>query len=101
MFTLYRPLQTMNENPEVIAIFLDDQVDTDDPEGIDFTATSVLLRDSTGHVKIRPTPSLEALREATENSGIFKRGEPIVDPVTGDVIGYELEEDERFRRAVG
>jgi len=47
---------------------------------------------ASGSVKIKPTPSREALREGTESSGIFKRGEPIVDPVTGDVIGYELEE---------
>ena len=91
----------MEDDIEVIAIFVEDSIDTEDPQDIDFTATSFLLRDASGSVKICPIPSREALREATESSGIFKRGEPIVDPVTGEVIGYELQEDERFRRAVG
>lgn len=90
----------MDDDIEIIAVFLDD-IDADETDDIDFTATSCLLRDATGSMKIQPTPSVEVLREATESSGIFKRGEPIVDPVTGEVIGYELEEDERFRTAVG
>jgi len=90
----------MDDDTEIIAVFLDDS-DSDDLDDIDFTATSCLLRDATGSIKIQRTPSVEALREATESSGIFRRGAPIVDPVTGDVIGYELEEDERFRCAVG
>jgi len=93
-------LSSMDDDTEIIAVFLDD-TDSNDLDDIDFTATSCLLRDATGSIKIQRTPSVEALREATESSGIFRRGEPIVDPVTGDVIGYELEEDERFRCAVG
>ena len=31
----------------------------------------------------------------------FGRGTPIVDPGSGEVIGYELEEVERIRVAVG
>jgi hypothetical protein len=91
----------MNDDTEVIAIFLDGGAEPSDPESIDFTDTSCLLRDAGGGVTVQPTPSAEILKLGTENSGIFKKGTPIVDPVTGDVIGYELEEDERFRAAVG
>ena len=91
----------MNDDTEVIAIFLDGGAENLDPDSLDFTATSCLLRDAAGGVSVAPTPSAEALRMGVENSGIFRRGTPIVDPTTGDVIGYELEEDERLRAAVG
>jgi hypothetical protein len=90
----------MDDDTEIIAIFLDD-LDTEEIDDIDFTNTSCLTRDASGSVRVEPTPSLEVLREVTESSGIFKRGRAIVDPVTGDVMGYELEEDERLRQAVG
>lgn len=91
----------MDDDTEVIAIFLDSGADLENPDALDFTETSCLLRDATGNVSVAPTPSAEVLRIGAENSGIFKRGTPIVDPASGDVMGYELEEDERFRVAAG
>jgi hypothetical protein len=50
---------------------------------------------------IKQTSVTDAVRLGLENSGIFRRGKPIVDPDSGEVIGYELEEVERIRVAVG
>ena len=91
----------MDDDTEVIAIFIDESTESKDSGEIDFTATSCLLRDATGVMTIKPTRSSDALRLDLENSGVFRRGTPIVDPVSGDVIGYELEEVERTRVAVG
>lgn len=91
----------MEDNKEVIAIFIDDGDPAEDSNEIDFSATSCLVRDATGVMSIKPTRSTDAIRLGLENSGIFRRGTPIIDPLSGDVIGYELEEVERARVAVG
>jgi hypothetical protein len=91
----------MDDDAEVLAILIDESDESADSGNIDFAATSCLLRDATGVMSIKPTRSSEALRLGLENSGVFRRGTPIVDPVSGDVIGYELEEIERIRVAVG
>lgn len=91
----------MDDDTEVIAIFLDDGADDEDSGKIDFSATSCLLRDAEGGMSIKPTLATDAARARRENSGVFRRGTPIVDPASGDVIGYELEEDASIRFAVG
>ena len=91
----------MEDDTEVIAIFIDEGADAADSSDIDFSATSCLLRDATGVMSIKPTKTSDAIRLGLENSGIFRRGTPIIDPLSGDVIGYELEEVERIRVAVG
>ena len=91
----------MEDDKEVIAIFIDDGADAGNAEEIDFAATSCLLRDATGIMSVKRTEVSDALRLGTENSGVFRRGTPIVDPVSGDVIGYELEEVDGIRVAVG
>lgn len=91
----------MDDDKEVIAIFIDEGADGEDSTEIDFAATSCLLRDATGEMSIKPTRTSDAIRLGLENSGIFRRGTPIIDPESGDVIGYELEEVERIRVAVG
>ena len=91
----------MNDETEVIAIFIDEGGPAEESGDIDFTATSCLLRDATGSMHIKQTSATDAVRLGLENSGIFRRGTPIVDPASGEVIGYELEEIERIRVAVG
>ena len=91
----------MDKNTEVIAIFLDDGAEAEQSGEIDFTATSCLLRDASGEMSIKSTLTSDDVRQCLENSGVFRRGNPIVDPGSGEVIGYELEEDESIRLAVG
>lgn len=91
----------MNDDTEVIAIFLDDGVEADAGAELDLTATSCLLRDARGGVSIKSQPSSADVRRCLSSSGVFRRSTPILDPVTGEVIGYELEEDESLRVAVG
>lgn len=91
----------MDEDTEVIAIFLDSGADADAADSVDFTATRCLLRDASGSVSVEPTSSAHVRHLSAEDSGVFRRGKPIVDPVTDEVIGYELEEDTRLRIAVG
>ena len=91
----------MHEDSEVIAIFLDGGTDPADAGAIDFSATTCLLRDAAGGVSIEPTTADHVQQIAAENSGVFRRGKPIVEPVTGEIIGYELEEDEHLHLAAG
>ena len=58
------------------------------------TAT-VIVRDSAGNVTVRELEEREAMRECTESTERFRRGKPIVDPLTREVVGYELESIDR------
>lgn len=90
-----------DDDTEVIAIFIDEGGEAEESGEIDFSHTSCLLRDATGSMSIKPARVSDAFRLGLENSGVFRRGTPIVDPESGEVIGYELEEVERIRVAVG
>lgn len=91
----------MQADSEVIAIFIDGSAESGDADSIDFAATTCLLRDSSGSMSIEQTSAAHVRHLGAENSGVFRRGKPIVDPVTGTVLGYELEEDERLRIEAG
>lgn len=91
----------MDDETEVIAVFIDEGETLEESGDIDFTATTCLLRDATGSISLKPTTPSDAVRLGFENSGIFRRGTPIVDPRSGEIMGYELEEVERIRVAVG
>lgn len=82
----------MDPEQEVIAILLDDG-DEDWPEdGFDLESTTCLMRSPDGLISLSSADSQESLERSAEQSGVFRRGEPIIDPATGDVMGYELEE---------
>jgi hypothetical protein len=91
----------MEDDTQVIAIFLDDGAEAAASSEIDFTATSCLLRAATGEISIKSRLTSDDVRRCLESSGVFRRGTPIVDPHSGEVIGYELEEDASIRVAVG
>ena len=81
----------MDTADEVIALLLDD-LDGLPTEPIDLESTLYLVRSSDGHIRLEKPASLETLERTAESTGVFKRGAPIVDPSSGDVIGYEMEE---------
>ena len=43
-------------------------------------------------MKVEPLRSIEEAKAASPHSGTFRRGRPIIDPDTEEVIGYEMEE---------
>jgi hypothetical protein len=51
-----------------------------------------LVRDSSGRVSLEAIGSQEEFDHAARNTGCFRRGNPIIDPETREVIGYEMEE---------
>ncbi|MFZ8885501.1 MAG: hypothetical protein ACO3C6_00860 [Steroidobacteraceae bacterium] len=58
------------------------------------TAT-VIVRDSAGNVTVRDLEEREAMLECTDNTERFRRGKPIIDPLTREIVGYELEPIDR------
>ena len=81
----------MDTADEVIALLLDDP-DGSPIEPIDLDSTLYLVRGSDGHMRLERPASLEMLERTAASTGVFRRGVPIVDPSSGDVIGYEMEE---------
>jgi hypothetical protein len=54
-------------------------------------AARVLVREESGHISLQnPKPETAPGHWAIQ-TGSFRRGKPIVDPVTGQSLGYEME----------
>lgn len=86
----------MNPSDEVIALLLDDAHGPCSSAAITLESTTCLVRGSDGQVRLQRPDSQEELDRTAGTTGVFKRGTPIVDPSSGDVIGYEMEEIARL-----
>lgn len=82
----------MEPTDEVIAVLLDDEDESIPTVTIDLASTTCLVRGADGSVRLLRPDSREELERTAERTGIFKRGTPILDPATGEIIGYEMEE---------
>ena len=51
-----------------------------------------LVRRADGRVSLEAIESEEEFDRVVRTTGCFRRGEPILDPTSGQVIGYEMEE---------
>ena len=51
----------------------------------------VLVREESGHISLQSTKPESEPGHWSIQTGSFKRGKPIVDPVTGQSLGYEME----------
>ncbi len=77
--------------PEIIAVVLPDGT----PESVvgvrDFVATGTMLlvRHADGRMALEPAHRDAAWAERT--GGCFRKSKPIVDPVSREVMGYEME----------
>lgn len=73
------------DDTEVIAVLVAGY----DDNGVE--CATVILRDTQGKVTMKQVSAHEGLaqREASQNR--FRRGKPILDPVSRQVVGYELE----------
>ena len=59
------------------------------------------MRRADGSVGLEPVESEEAFEHLARSSGCFRRGKPIRDPDTHEVIGYEMEKVPLLRAASG
>lgn len=75
----------MDDN-EVIAVLVAGY-DDDDGAG----RATVILRDGAGNVSMKHMSTQDGLAQRAANIDRFRRGKPIVDPVSREVVGYELE----------
>ena len=87
----------MKNQAEVIAMLM--------PEGEGGSRASrmatLLVRNPDGRMSLETVRSDRALDQYAMNTGCFRRGTPIIDPVTRQVFGYEMEvvEDPRAELA--
>jgi hypothetical protein len=58
-----------------------------------------LIRRPDGSVRLEPVESEEEFERAARTTGCFRRGKPIRDPRTSEVIGYEMEQVPLLRSA--
>jgi hypothetical protein len=54
-------------------------------------AAQVLVREESGHISLQAAKPENAPGHWAIQTGSFRRGNPIVDPVTGQSLGYEME----------
>lgn len=52
---------------------------------------TVILRDSNGNVTMKQMSAEDGLAKRAASCDRFRRGKPIVDPASRQVVGYELE----------
>ena len=74
----------MDDN-EVIAVLVAGY----DDEGTE--RATVILRDSRGNVSMKQMAVADRLVQRAADTDRFRRGQPIIDPVSREVVGYELE----------
>ncbi len=89
----------MDGSFEVIALVLSDGSERRWHAGQLSRGAQRLVRRPDGHVALEPVESEEEFERAARESGCFRRGKPIHDPHTHEVIGYEMEQVPLLRTA--
>lgn len=57
----------------------------------DVETATALMRDHEGRMSLAPLDRGMPFEEQMMTTGAFRRGKPIIDPVTREVMGYEME----------
>ena len=78
----------MTTQAEVIAMVMSDG---DGPTGRMQRMATVLLRGDDGQMSVRTVSPDSTLGQFALSTGCFRNGKPIVDPVTREHMGYEME----------
>jgi hypothetical protein len=52
---------------------------------------TALVRDASGRMSLELLTDSAAFKEQVMSTGCFRRGKPIIDPVSRQVMGYEME----------
>jgi hypothetical protein len=55
-------------------------------------AATMIVRSADGQFILQTVDARIALAQQAANTGCFRKGKPIVDPNTREVLGYEMEE---------
>lgn len=80
------------EGNEVIALLLAESSDLRWRSGEFAKGAQRLVRRADGSVRLETVESQEEFERAARTTGCFRRGKPIRDPRTRELIGYEMEE---------
>jgi hypothetical protein len=89
----------MDSNVEIIALVLADGIDRRWRSGRLGQGAQCLVRHPDGRVMLEPVASEEEFERTARTTGCFRRGKPIHDPNTQEVIGYEMEQVPLLRAA--
>ncbi|HLF10062.1 MAG TPA: hypothetical protein VJA26_02515 [Gammaproteobacteria bacterium] len=89
----------MDRNLEVIALVLGESNDGHWHAGQFGKGAQRLVKRLDGRVTLEAVESQEEFDRTARTTGCFRRGKPIRDPETREVIGYEMEEVPILRAA--
>lgn len=89
----------MDDSIEIIALVLGDTTDRRWHAGQLGKGAQCLVRLPDGRVSLEPVKSEEEFERTARMTGCFRRGKPIHDPHTHEVIGYEMEQVPLLRAA--
>jgi hypothetical protein len=89
----------MGGTVEILAVVLSDTNDRRWRAGQLGRGAQCLVRRPDGRVALEPVESEEEFERTTRTTGCFRRGTPIRDPYTHEVIGYEMEQVPLLRAA--
>ena len=89
----------MDARLEIIALLLADASERRWQAGQLGRGAQRLVRLPDGRVALEPVRSEEEFEHAARTTGCFRRGKPIHDPYTHEVIGYEMEQVPLLRAA--
>ena len=91
----------MEDSSEIIALVLGDTTDRRWHAGQLGKGAQRLVRLADGRVSLEPVTSEEEFERTARATGCFRRGKPIHDPHTHEVIGYEMEQVPLLRATGG
>ena len=89
----------MSGKGETIALLLAEGVDERASSNGLAVGAQRLVRDASGRICLESVASEEEFEHTARNTGCFRRGTPIRDPRSREVIGYEMEEVKVTRAA--
>jgi hypothetical protein len=89
----------MDDSVEIIAVVLGDASERRWHAGRLGQGAQRLVRRPDGRVALEPVASEEEFEQTARTTGCFRRGKPIHDPFTHEVIGYEMEQVPLLRAA--
>jgi hypothetical protein len=89
----------MGGTVEILAVVLSETSDQRWHAGQLSRGAQCLVRRPDGRVALEPVESEEEFERTTRTTGCFRRGKPIHDPYTHEVIGYEMEQVPLLRAA--
>jgi hypothetical protein len=89
----------MDGGVEIIALVLNEAGDRRWRAGQLGRGAQCLVRRADGRVALEPVESEEEFERTARTTGCFRRGKPIHDPYTHEVIGYEMEQVPLLRAA--